>query len=72
MKRFVYILIICQFCVSCKHQISRIGYDIDTKSPSYIDCNVKIKMFETVPDSVATRLGRIKLSDSGFSKHCNK
>ena len=71
MKRSVYILIICLFFVSCKHQISRIGYDIDTNSPSYVDCNITIKKFETVPDSLATRLGKIKLSDSGFSKHCN-
>jgi hypothetical protein len=31
-----------------------------------------IKKFETVPDSVATRIGKIKLSDSGFSKHCSE
>ena len=31
-----------------------------------------IKKFETIPDSVATRIGKVKLSDSGFSKHCSE
>ena len=72
MKRSVYILIICLFYVSCKHQISRIGYNVDTKSASYADCNIVIMKFETIPDSVATRIGKIKLSDSGFSKNCSE
>ena len=72
MKRSVYILIICLFYVSCKHQISRIGYNVDTKSASYADCNIVIKKFETIPDSVATKIGKVKLSDSGFSKRCSE
>ena len=72
MKRVIYILTVCLFFTSCKHQISRIGYDVDTKSPSYTDCNITIKKFETVQDSVATKIGKVKLSDSGFSKRCSE
>ena len=62
MKRVIYILTVCLFFTSCKHQISRIGYAVDTKSPSYADCNITIKKFETVQDSVATKIGKVKLS----------
>jgi hypothetical protein len=72
MKRLIYFIIICLLFVSCKHQISRIGYNVDTKSPSYADCNITIKKFETIPDSVATKIGKVKLSDSGFSKRCSE
>ena len=71
MKRLVYLLIVCSFLIICRHQISRSGYDVDTKSPSYAVCNIAIKKFETVPDSVATRIGKVNLSDFGFSKHCS-
>jgi hypothetical protein len=47
-------------------------YNIDTISPSYINCDIPIKKFETISDSVATKIGKIKLSDSGFSLHCSE
>jgi len=31
-----------------------------------------IRKFDTIPVSVATRIGKIKLSDSGFSNHCSE
>jgi hypothetical protein len=72
MKRLICLIIVSIFIVSCKHQISRIGYDIDNKSPLYAECNITIKKFEIIPDSVATRIGKVKLSDSGFSKRCSE
>jgi hypothetical protein len=73
MKKLICILLIgCFFFTNCKHQISRIGYKVDYKSSSYANCNITIKKFEIVPDSVATKIGSIKLSDSGFSNSCSE
>jgi hypothetical protein len=72
MKRLIYFLIVCLFFTNCKHQISRIGYNVNTKSSSYVNCNITIKKFEIIPDSVATKIGTIKLSDSGFSNSCSE
>jgi hypothetical protein len=72
MKRLLYLLIFCIFFTNCKHQISRIGYDVDTKSSTYATCDIEIKKFEIISDSVATKIGTIKLSDSGFSNSCSE
>jgi hypothetical protein len=72
MKKIIYLTLACLLLINCKHQISRIKYKVDTKSESYVDCSLPIKKFETIPDSVATRIGAIKISDSGFSYSCNE
>lgn len=72
MKRIICFLIVCLFFTGCKHQISRINYNVNTKSSSYVNCNIPIKKFETISDSVATKIGTIKLSDSGFSISCSE
>jgi hypothetical protein len=72
MKKPTYFLVVCLLFVGCKHQISRIRYSVNTQSPTYVDCNITIKKFETIPDSVATKIGKVKLSDSGFSMHCSE
>ena len=72
MKRLICFLLVCLFLVNCKHQISRIGYTVDTKSSSYVNCDITIKKFEIITDSVAYKIGTIKLSDSGFSKSCSE
>jgi hypothetical protein len=72
MKRLIYFLIIYLFFTNCKHQISRIGYVVNNKSSSNVDCTIKIKKFEIIPDSVAMKIGTIKLSDSGFSDRCSE
>jgi hypothetical protein len=79
MKKLVYLLIILllfliillQF-INFEHQISRTGYKVDTKSYLYVNCNIPIKRFEIIPDTVATKIGIIKLSDAGFSKNCSE
>ncbi len=72
MKRLIYLLIISLCFANCKHQISRIGYTNNTKSSTYVNRNITIKKFEIIPDSVATKIGTIKLSDSGFSNSCSE
>ena len=72
MKRLICFLIVCLILVNCKHQISRIGYTVDTKNSSYADCNITIKKFEIITDSAAVKIGTIKLSDSGFSNRCSE
>lgn len=72
MKRIIGFLMVCLFFISCKHQISRINYNVNTKSSSYVNCNIPLKKFETIPDSIATKIGTIKLSDSGFSETCSE
>jgi hypothetical protein len=72
MKRLIYCLIIGIFFINCKHQVSRIGYNVDTKGSSYVNCNIPIKKFEIISDSVAIKIGKVKLSDTGFSKYCSE
>lgn len=79
MKKFIYILIILVsilvillLTINFRHQISRIGYRVDTKSLLYVDCKIPIKKFEIIPDSIATKIGTIKLSDAGFSVNCSE
>lgn len=62
----------CLLFTGCKHQISRIGYKVNTKSPMDVNCNIPIIKFETIPDSVAIKIGTIRLSDSGFSNNCSE
>lgn len=55
---------------SCSHKISRIGYTLD--KTQYKNCEIPIKKFYTVEDSSAQVIGKIKLSDTGFSTACNE
>ena len=72
MKRLIFFTFICFLFTNCKHQVSRIGYSVDTKSSLYVNCNIPIKKFEIIPDSIATKIGVIKLSDAGFSRNCSE
>ena len=72
MKRLIFFTFICFLFTNCKHQVSRIGYNVDTESPAYAECNIPVKKFEIIPDSVATKIGTIKLSDAGFSNSCSE
>jgi len=72
MKKLIYFLIVCSFFTNCTHQISRIKYTVEPKRVDQSNCNIPVKKFAIIPDSVATRIGKIKLSDSGFSRHCSE
>jgi len=62
MKKIISLLIISAF-LGCTHQISRIKYDT---------CDIPIKKFETIDSTAASRIGAMKLTDSGFSKICSE
>ncbi len=72
MKRLIFFLIGCLLFTSCLHQISRINYNVSVKSSAHANWNIPIKKFENIPDPVASKIGTIKLSDSGFSSHCSE
>ncbi len=58
------------FFSACSHKITRTGYQIDKSD--YVECDVVIKRDTTVDVSLATRIGEIKLGDSGLSVACNE
>lgn len=68
----LFILFILLLSVNFNHQISRIGYHVDTKSSLYVDCKIPVKKFEVIPDTIARIIGTLKLSDAGFSRHCSE
>jgi hypothetical protein len=72
MKKIINLLLFFLLFTNCKHQISRIKYKVDIKNSSYVDCCLPIRKFEVIPDSVATRIGAIRISDSGFSISCSE
>ena len=72
MKRLIYFFIVCLFFTNCKHQVSRIGYEANANRSSNENCNIPIKKFEAIQDSVATKIGAMRLSDSGFSYSCSE
>jgi hypothetical protein len=57
------------FC-SCSHRIVRTGYV--SKQITANDCPVSIVKNQTFSDSIAIKLGEIKLGETGFSTHCNE
>ncbi len=69
MKPITYILLSVMLC-SCYHKITRVGYGESAEANN--DCKVEIVKFMQVNDSVATKLGEIKLGDTGFSSKCNE
>lgn len=69
---FLFCMIICWSCSGCKHQISRFGYLDETKKSSQENCHIPIKKFEKVADSVARKIGTMRLSDTGFSSTCSE
>lgn len=79
MKKIIYILVILisillilGSLINFKHQVSRIGYKIDAKNSLQANCSIPIKKFESIPDSIAKKIGAIKLSDAGFSTKCSE
>lgn len=71
-KSFLCCLIICWFNSGCKHQVSRFDYMDVAKTATKEDCDIPIKKFEVVADTVATKIGTMRLSDSGFSSTCSE
>lgn len=70
MKRLVYLVIAAFLFTNCGHRIVRTGYDID--KAQYRECEVAIKKNIVISELQATKVGQIKLGESGFSFVCNE
>lgn len=70
MKNIFYILIIAFLISSCNYRIVRSGYK--AKKFDSASCEIVIQKNTTVSDSIATKVGEIKLGETGFTTICNE
>ncbi len=70
MKAIIFILLFSILLSSCSHRIIRSGYKVNKSD--YRNCEITIKKFTEIPDSVATNIGEIKLGESGFAMACSE
>ena len=70
MKLLIYTLLIGLFFTSCSHRIVRTGYKV--KKSDYENCNVIIKRKIELSDTIASKIGKIKLGESGISTACSE
>lgn len=70
MKKTFYLLLTIILFSNCTYRIVRTGYDINKLD--YENFDITIKKYEKINDSVATKIGEIKLGDAGFSIDCSE
>ncbi len=70
MKKMMYLLIVGLLFSNCSHRIVRTGYQI--KKSDYTTCDVAIKKTTSIPDSLVTKIGEIKLGESGLAVACSE
>jgi hypothetical protein len=70
MKYLFYFSVLTLLLTSCAHKIVRTGYEINKSE--YKNCSVVVQKNIIVSDTVAEKVGEIKLRDSGFSTSCNE
>lgn len=70
MKNLFYLLIASLLFSNCGHRIVRTGYQI--KKSDYSACEVVIKKATSISDTLATKIGEIKLGETGLSVACNE
>jgi len=70
MRRILFFLIAGLLLSSCTHRIVRTGYHV--KKSDHITCDVPIKKDIVISDTLATKIGEIKLGESGFSVVCSE
>lgn len=70
MKNFLYLVALALLFSNCSHKIVRTGYQVS--KADYKACNVIIKKDTVINDTNVTKLGEIKLGDTGFSMVCNE
>lgn len=70
MKRILFLLLAILLFSNCSHRIVRTGYQ--NKKSDYSSCDVVIKKDTFVADTLATKIGEIKLGDSGLSVVCSE
>lgn len=70
MKRIIIYGFICVLFSSCSHRIVRNGYKNDGELNN--NHEVVIQKSISIPDSIAIKVGEIKLGESGFSIACSE
>ena len=70
MKPLIYIVLLIFFFSSCSHRVVRIGYKVN--SSNYEKSDVVITKKTQSLDSIASKVGEIKLRDGGFSTKCSE
>jgi hypothetical protein len=70
MKRIIFFLIAGLLFSNCAHRIVRTGYKV--KKSDYKTCDVVIKKNISLSDTLITKIGEIKLGESGFSVSCSE
>ncbi len=69
-KRLICFLIVGLLFTNCSHRIVRSGYQI--RKSDYVTCDVAIKRTTSIADTSATKIGEIKLGESGLSVTCSE
>ncbi len=70
MKQLIFLIAIVLTFSSCSHRVIRSGYDTTNKNTQSEQIVIKKQII--VPDSVAAKVGNIRIGDSGFSTSCNE
>ena len=70
MRRVICIVFISAVFTSCSHRIVRTRYTVSKSD--YVPCDVVIKKNISISDTVATKIGEIKLGETGFSVACSE
>jgi preprotein translocase subunit SecF len=70
MKQIVYTLLVGFLFMSCSHRIVRTGYQI--KKSDYKNCEVVIRKKTELSDTLALKIGEIKLGETGISSACSE
>ncbi|MBU2951229.1 hypothetical protein KO493_11020 [Tamlana agarivorans] len=70
MKQITYFIFIGIFFTSCSHRIVRTDYNVNKSD--YKNCDVIIKRNTNIKDTLITKIGEIKLGESGFSTACSE
>lgn len=70
MNKLFYFLIAVLLFSNCTHLIVRTGYKV--KKSDYKTCEVVIKKNIVVSDTLAIKIGEVKLGESGFSVACSE
>jgi hypothetical protein len=70
MRRIIFFLLVGFLFANCSHRIVRTGYDIHKSD--YRTCDVIIKKNISVSDTIVTKIGDIKIGESGFSVTCSE
>ena len=70
MKKIIPLLPVFLLLTNCGYRIVRTNYTVSRGNST--DCEIKIQKNTPLPDSVATKIGEIKLGESGMTLWCNE